>query len=199
LDSMPDTSGLSFEERRSNFEEQVSQLPVAENDTVEIKTLHGAWRLDYLTFVYIKKIQKSDYLKYIATEDYVVSTFEISDFGRYYLKGDNSNEEYPLGIASLVIDQNNDTIRNRGKYASESDSFLIDMGILRPGDKVAALMGKTTGSDPSQWNVELMREPYYHSSRYPDPEELPVSMTSPLDQLEIFRNGHPRVFSFRKY
>ena len=31
LDSMPDASGLSFEEQRSNFEEQVSQLPVAES------------------------------------------------------------------------------------------------------------------------------------------------------------------------
>ena len=31
LDSMPDTSALSFEERRSNFEEQVSPLPVAES------------------------------------------------------------------------------------------------------------------------------------------------------------------------
>ena len=35
LDSMPDTSGLSFRERRSNFEEQVSQLPVAENVSFE--------------------------------------------------------------------------------------------------------------------------------------------------------------------
>ncbi len=35
LDSMPDTSGLTFEERRSNFEEQVSQLPVAENVSFE--------------------------------------------------------------------------------------------------------------------------------------------------------------------
>lgn len=35
LDSMPDTSGLSFGERRSNFEEQVSQLPVAENVSFE--------------------------------------------------------------------------------------------------------------------------------------------------------------------
>ena len=35
LDSMPDTSGLSFEERRSNFEEQVSQLPIAESVSCE--------------------------------------------------------------------------------------------------------------------------------------------------------------------
>jgi len=35
LDSMPDTSGLSFEERRSNFEDQVAQLPVAENVSFE--------------------------------------------------------------------------------------------------------------------------------------------------------------------
>ena len=35
LDSMPDTSGLSFEEQRSNFEEQVSQLPVAESVSCE--------------------------------------------------------------------------------------------------------------------------------------------------------------------
>jgi acetyl esterase/lipase len=35
LASMPDTSGLSFEERRSNFEEQVSQLPVAKSVSCE--------------------------------------------------------------------------------------------------------------------------------------------------------------------
>jgi acetyl esterase/lipase len=35
LASMPDTSGLSFEERRSNFEEQISQLPVAESVSCE--------------------------------------------------------------------------------------------------------------------------------------------------------------------
>jgi len=35
LDSLPDTSGLSFEERRSNFEEQVSQLPIAEGVSCE--------------------------------------------------------------------------------------------------------------------------------------------------------------------
>jgi len=35
LNSMPDTSGLTFGEGRSNFEEQASQLPVAENVSCE--------------------------------------------------------------------------------------------------------------------------------------------------------------------
>jgi acetyl esterase/lipase len=41
LDSMPDTSGLSYEERRSNFEEEVSQLPVAENVSCEPLSVDG--------------------------------------------------------------------------------------------------------------------------------------------------------------
>ena len=41
LDSMPDTSGLSFEERRSNFEEEVSQLPVADNVSCEPLSVDG--------------------------------------------------------------------------------------------------------------------------------------------------------------
>jgi acetyl esterase/lipase len=38
---MPDTSGLSYEERRSNFEEEVSQLPVAENVSCEPLSVDG--------------------------------------------------------------------------------------------------------------------------------------------------------------
>ncbi len=41
LNSMPDTSGLSFEERRSIFEEQASQLPVAENVSCEPLSVAG--------------------------------------------------------------------------------------------------------------------------------------------------------------
>jgi len=41
LNSMPDTSGLTFEERRSNFEEQASQLPVAENVSCEPLSVAG--------------------------------------------------------------------------------------------------------------------------------------------------------------
>ena len=35
LDSMPDTSGMTFEERRADFEQQVSLLPVAEGVSSE--------------------------------------------------------------------------------------------------------------------------------------------------------------------
>ena len=41
LKSMPDTLGLSFEERRSNFEEQASQLPIAENVSCEPLSVDG--------------------------------------------------------------------------------------------------------------------------------------------------------------
>jgi epsilon-lactone hydrolase len=41
LNSMPDTSGLSFEERRSNFEDQVAQLPVAKNVSCEPLSIGG--------------------------------------------------------------------------------------------------------------------------------------------------------------
>ena len=41
LNSMPDTSGLSFEERRSNFEDQASQLPVADNVSCEPLSIDG--------------------------------------------------------------------------------------------------------------------------------------------------------------
>ena len=41
LDSMPDTSDLSFEERRSNFEEEVAQLPVAEKVSCEPLSVDG--------------------------------------------------------------------------------------------------------------------------------------------------------------
>jgi monoterpene epsilon-lactone hydrolase len=41
LDSMPDTSGLSFEERRSNYEKEVSQLPVADNVSCEPLSVDG--------------------------------------------------------------------------------------------------------------------------------------------------------------
>lgn len=172
-------------------------MPVAENDTVRIITLEGAWRLDYLKFLFIKELQKSDYLKFINTEAYVESTFEISAFGRYYLKGDHLQDDHPMGLSALVIDEKKDTIRNNGRYAFESDQFLIDLGILRQGDEVLALLGKSAESDPSLWNVELIREPHYHSSYYPDPDEIPLSLALPLDQLDIFQYGHPRVFSFR--
>jgi len=39
LNSLPDTSGLSFDERRSNFEVQASQLPVADNVSCEALTV----------------------------------------------------------------------------------------------------------------------------------------------------------------
>ena len=35
LDSMPDTSGMTFEERRADFEQQVAILPVAESVSCE--------------------------------------------------------------------------------------------------------------------------------------------------------------------
>jgi len=41
LNSMPDTLGLSFEERRSNFEEQASQLLIAENVSCEPLSVDG--------------------------------------------------------------------------------------------------------------------------------------------------------------
>ena len=41
LNSMPDTSGLTFGERRSNFEDQASQLPVAENVSCEQVSVGG--------------------------------------------------------------------------------------------------------------------------------------------------------------
>ena len=41
LNSMPDTSGLSFEERRSNFEDQASQLPLADNVSCEPLSIDG--------------------------------------------------------------------------------------------------------------------------------------------------------------
>lgn len=172
-------------------------MPVSENDTVRIITLDGAWRLDFIRFVFIKYHQEKVYLKYIETEDYSEMDFQVSELGRYYLKGDNSPEEHPLGISALVIDEQKDTIRFKGRYSFESDSFLIDLGILRSGDEVLALTGRSAESDPSQWNLEMVRESQYHSSHYPDPEELPVALASPIDQLEIFRYGHPRVFSFR--
>jgi acetyl esterase/lipase len=46
LNSMPDTSGLSFEERRSNFETQVSQLPIAESVSygpVSVEDIPAEW------------------------------------------------------------------------------------------------------------------------------------------------------------
>jgi acetyl esterase/lipase len=41
LNSMPDTSGLSFEERRSGFETRASQLPIAENVSYEPVSIEG--------------------------------------------------------------------------------------------------------------------------------------------------------------
>jgi acetyl esterase/lipase len=41
LNSMPDTSGLSFEERRSNFETQASQLPIAESVSFKPVSVEG--------------------------------------------------------------------------------------------------------------------------------------------------------------
>jgi acetyl esterase/lipase len=41
LNSIPDTSGLSFEERRSGFETRASQLPIAESVSFEAVSVEG--------------------------------------------------------------------------------------------------------------------------------------------------------------
>jgi acetyl esterase/lipase len=70
LDSMPDSSGLTFEQRRSNFEEQVSQLPLAGNvscESVSVGPVAAEW-------IVPEKASKQNVLLYLHGGGYCVGS-----------------------------------------------------------------------------------------------------------------------------
>jgi len=70
LDSMPDSSGLTFEQRRSNFEEQVSQLPLAGNvscESVSVGPVAAEW-------IFPEKASKQNVLLYLHGGGYCVGS-----------------------------------------------------------------------------------------------------------------------------
>jgi hypothetical protein len=172
-------------------------MDVSENDTLHIKTISGRWRLQYITMVFVRKTPDDNPLKYIGSENIIKREYDAATFGRFYLKGNFMPDDCPEGLVAFVVDQTGDTIRHQGLYASESVKFQLDLEILRPGDRVVVLMGTDSGTGTSDWQLQLEKKPYYYSSHYSDPEEVPLSLASTLNELEIFANGHPRVFSFR--
>ncbi|MFC2116428.1 T9SS type A sorting domain-containing protein, partial [Bacteroidota bacterium] len=174
-----------------------NSIPVSSKDTIRIRTLAGKWRLDNLTFVMPKEYAEEDNLRYLGAEEISESTYSVSSFGRYYLRGDHTPANYPDGLVAIVVNEENDTIRHTGTYPSESEVFYVDLGILRQGDHIRVKAGVGPGDDPEAWNLKFERKPLYYSTHYPDPDELPLAKASPLENLEIFKYGHPRVFSFR--
>ena len=93
LNSLPDTFGLPFEERRSNFETQASQLPVAENVTLEtlfVENIAAEW-------IVPEKTTASGVLLYLHGGGYCVGSINTH-------RGMVSHIARAAGIRSLVID-----------------------------------------------------------------------------------------------
>lgn len=172
-------------------------IPVAPIDTIRIKTLEGRWRLDHLTFALPVTIDENDYLGFLNADEISETNYSVTGFGRYYLHGENSTTNYPDGLVALVVDETGDTIRYEGIYPAEARDFSMDLGILRKGDLVTVLAGVGDSDDPAGWSLQFERKPHYYSTHYPDPDELPNARASAIEDLEIFKFGHPRVFSFR--
>jgi len=92
LNSLPETSGLSFDERRSNFEDQASQLPVAVNVSGE------ALSVDNITAEWIvpAQAQERSTIIYLHGGGYCIGSINT-------LRGMVTHISPAAGIKSLLI------------------------------------------------------------------------------------------------